>query len=330
MKSKTKYEVNEQTIAKLFDKANIKNIDKIASLGAGEFNSVYSVNAEGMEYVIKIAPLKTKSILTYEKLMMQQEVYYYTVMNEQANINVPKVYFYDFSKTIIPTDYFIMERLHGKQIDKAGLTKEQMEQAEKQLAVMVAKMHSVKGDKYGYRQNELHDNWYLAIYDMVSNLIQDCKRFRKNTNRGERLLEYIKSNQELLEDVPCNLINFDIWSPNIFISEVKGNIKLSWIDPERCLWGDRIADFVCLEFMNMSLGKKKKSLQAYNKEADDAILVGREEKIRYAIMLGYLGLIMETEKYARYTILHFGYWRNVLVSKILFKNCFKQLRELMK
>ena len=99
----------------------------------------------------------------------------------------------------------------------------------------------------------------------------------------------------------------------------------SWIDPERCLWGDRIADFVCLDFINMALDKKSRTIEQYNQVSENPIVVGEEEKIRFAIMLGYLGLIMEVEKYSRYTFSHFGYWRNVIVARMLFSNCFRRL-----
>ena len=78
----------------------------------------------------------------------------------------------------------------------------------------------------------------------------------------------------------------------------------------------------------MSLDEKTATIQAYNRAADQPIVVGDEERIRYAIMLGYLGLIMEVEKYARYSLFHYGYWRNLAVCRMLFSNCFAQLDEL--
>lgn len=330
MRSRTKLELDNETIVKLFAKAGIDGAENISPLGAGEYNSVYSVDAAGKAYAIKIAPQESVGILTYEQQMMVQEVYYYSLMANQAEIRVPEIYFSDFSKMEIPAEYFIMERLQGKQINQAELSDVQVKEAEEKLAAMVAKMHSVKGDKFGYRQNQLYDNWHLALQSMVINLIEDCKRLGKKTKRGEKLLEYINDNKMLLEKVECSLINFDIWPSNIFCDWEDGELNLSWIDPERCLWGDRIADFVCLDFMNVSLEEKTTTIQAYNRVSDKPIVVGNEEKIRFAIMLGYLGLIMEVEKYARYTFFHYGYWRNVLASRKFFSDCFMQLDELMK
>ena len=320
MRSKTKYEVDETTLIKLFEKAGIAGAENIAPLGAGEYNSVYAADAGGKAYAIKIAPLASAKILTYEQQMMAQEVFYYAIMAEQAGVRVPKIYYSDFSKSEIPAEYFIMERLPGKQIDQTELSALQKEAAEKKLIAMVAQIHTVKGDKFGYRQNGLHDNWYLALQAMVSNLIDDGKAMGKRTKRGEKLLAYIQRNQQVLERVECSLINFDIWPPNIFVDWENGDLNLSWIDPERCLWGDHIADFVCLDFMNMTLDKKSKTIEQYNQVAEKPVVIDQEEKIRLAIMLGYLGLIMEVEKYSRYSYFHFGYWRNVTVARMLFSS----------
>ncbi len=328
MRSKTKPEIDPGTIVKLFEKADITGATDIAPLGAGEYNSLYAVNAGGAAYAIKIAPQDLSKILTYEQQMMAQEVYYYGLMANQAQIRVPEIFYVDFSKKTIPCEYFIMERLPGKQVDQVELSEDQKAKVERELASMVARMHAVKGEKFGYRQNGLHDNWYLALHSMVANLIADCEALGKKTRQGKKLLAYIQIHRQLLERVECSLINFDIWPPNIICDCQDGALNLAWIDPERCLWGDRIADFVCLDFMNFSLDKKIATLEAYNRSSDHPLVIGDGERIRYAIMLGYLALIMEVEKYPRYSLLHYGYWRNVSVCKMIYSACFKQLTEL--
>lgn len=55
MRSKTKIAIDNATIIKLFEKAGINGAENIAPLGAGEYNSVFSVDAAGKNYAIKIA-----------------------------------------------------------------------------------------------------------------------------------------------------------------------------------------------------------------------------------------------------------------------------------
>ncbi|MFN2146188.1 MAG: phosphotransferase family protein [Anaerolineales bacterium] len=330
MRSKTKLALDDATIIRLFEKAGIPGAENIAPLGAGEYNSVYAVDAGGKNYAIKVAPKGMAKSLTYERDMMAQEVYYYGLMAGQAGIRVPEIYASDFSKTEIPAAYFIMERLSGTLLNQAELSGDQKLEVEQKLAAMAARMHAVKGEKFGYRQNGLLENWYLALVEMVTNLIRDCRRLGRRTRNGEKLLAYIRQNQSVLEKVGSSLINFDIWPANIIIQWEGEEFNLAWIDPERCLWGDRIADFVPLDFMHLKLDEKTGTIEAYNRASNDPIEVGNEERIRYAIMLGYLALVMEVEKYARYSLFHYGYWRNVAACKMYFSSCFEQLDQVMK
>jgi fructosamine-3-kinase len=113
MRSKTKLTIDPEIIKNLFDKAGIHGAENIAPLGAGEYNSVYAVGAAGKAYAIKIAPHPSATILTYEQDMMAQEIYYYELMANQAGINVPQIFYVDFSKEEIPAEYFIMQHLPG-------------------------------------------------------------------------------------------------------------------------------------------------------------------------------------------------------------------------
>ncbi|MFH0992985.1 MAG: hypothetical protein V1761_01395, partial [bacterium] len=122
MKSKSKFITDVATIAKLFAKAGIFGAENIAPLGAGEFNAIYAAEAAGKAYVIKLGPADSSRILTYETAMMEQEVYYYSLMRSQTNIRVPSIYFSDFSGTSVPVAYFIMERLEGRHPDPSACT----------------------------------------------------------------------------------------------------------------------------------------------------------------------------------------------------------------
>ncbi|MCD7827447.1 MAG: hypothetical protein LUG85_02790 [Clostridiales bacterium] len=120
------------------------------------------------------------------------------------------------------------------------------------------------------------------------------------------------------------MVNFDIWDSNCIISRKNGELEYTWIDPERSFWGDPVADFVCLGSTNPFKGKSE-ALESYNSISDNPIKGTREEQIRWAAAMGYLALIMETEKYYRYTPLHFGWWRNVSGSVWFYSQAFNAL-----
>lgn len=325
--SKTKYNIDNDTVIKIFEAAGISDVRKISPLGAGEFNTVLAVSAGGKNYALKIAPSPDTEVLPYEHNMMRSEVYWYGRMQKDTDINVPQIYFSDFTRTIIPCDYFIMEKLDGLQPDKMNLSKAEKIQLAEGMAKMTAQMHKVKGDKFGYIQSQSYDSWYDAIRNLTISLIDSCAAKGRKTRRGCKLLRYIDKYKNILESVECRMVNYDIWVPNILAERENGKLNFWWIDPERCFWGDRMADFVCLEFMK-PLKKKISSLNAYNSVADDKLVVTRETEIRYAVLMCYMGLIQETEKYYRYSPKMFGWWRNIISCALMFyKTGFRILKD---
>ena len=325
MESRTKLALSESTVRRLFAAAGISEITDIAVLGAGEFNAVYAAKGNKQAYVLKVAPGIDIPVLHYEQGMMRAEVFWYSQMREHTDIRVPEVYYTDFSHQLIPADWFIMERLPGEQLDQIKLSAGEKAAVDRRLAQMVAAMHKISGERFGYVQNELYADWYAALHAMTENLLHDARAKGKRSKRGERLLGLEEKYRTVLSRAECTMVNFDIWAPNILCRRTENGMECMWIDPERCFWGDRIADFFCLEF-GAPLKKKAKTLAAYNAAAKTPIRVTRDEQIRYALMLGYAALIMETEKYYRYTPRHFGWWRNVAASFYLYQSAFRELR----
>lgn len=327
MKSKTKFLVDDAMAVKLFESAGLKNINSISLLGDGEFNAVYQCESDGKWYVLKIAPDSNAPTLIYEKDMIKAEVYWYDMIRTNTDIKVPQVYYYDSSKKLVPTSYFVMEKLEGDNPSNMKMSAEEKHDFGSNLAVMCSKIHKVRGEKFGYIQNELHDDWYTAIRSMVVNLLEDAKAKGKRSKRGLKLLSYIDKHKAILQKVESRMVNFDLWMPNFIVKRDSNNkLNYAWIDPERSFWGDRIGDFVCLE-MTKTLEKKKHSLTAYNKDNSDPIVLDYNANIRFAIMIGYLGLIIEVEKYYRYSPTMFGWWRNVIASKFNFNIAFKILKK---
>jgi aminoglycoside phosphotransferase (APT) family kinase protein len=325
MISRTKYKLTPDEVKALFTHNGIAGVTDVAPLGAGEYNAVFcATGPDQKEYAIKIAPSSAVAVMTMEKNMMAAELFWYQKIREHTSIRVPEVYATDFTKEKLPADYFIMEKLNGTQLDQTEFTDAEKMESTLILAKMAAEVHTIKNDRFGYVQNGLYDTWYLAIRSMVSAILADCSRMHRRTPRGELLLRLIDKHKAVLEKAECCMVNFDLWPPNVLCSYEAGILHYAWLDPERSFWGDRICDFVCLETM-LPLEKKKASLEAYNAAAQKPILADKDERIRYAVGLGYLALIMETEKYYRYTPIHYGWWRNVSASSVFYKQAFSIL-----
>lgn len=324
MVSKTKFVISDDKIKEIFHHFGIDNIKSISPLGDGEYNAVFEVKAD-KSYVLKLAPDSSIPVLTYENKMMSSEVFWYEQIRIHTDIRVPDVYFSDFSRNIIPTEYFIMEKLDGEMRNTAKLG---MDTVRENTAIMLAQIHKIKNDRYGYIQNQLYDNWYDALCSMIQNLLDDAKRVGKRSKNGERLLKYAEKYKDILMRVECTMVNYDLWDGNVICcKDQNGKTEHCWIDPERSFWGDRIFDFICVDNNPVfRLKSKQKTIDIYNRTADNPIEINYENEIRYAFAQGLMGIIQEVEKYYRYTPHHFGWWRNVLSYTGIYKNAFKVLK----
>jgi len=309
MKSNTKTLLNQNTIIDLCGSAGFKNIQHVKSMGAGEFNAVYAFDADGQEYALKIAPEVGVPVMTYEMNMMHSEVYWYDQLRTHTDIRVPKVYYTDFSKKWIPSDFFIMGRIRGRQMDEMDFSPSERKDATAKLPQMAAQIHSIRHDGFGYPQNGYHASWDQALGSMVEAVICDAERMRHSCENGKRMLACIKRHRDVLARVECRMVNFDLWLPNILCERMGDTMQYTWIDPERSFWGDPVMDFICFE-TDKPLEKKLTSLEAYNQVAEQPLTVGRDEKIRFAFAQAYLGIIMEVERYFRYIPGDEGWTRN--------------------
>ena len=323
--SKTKYEASEAEIKELFSYHKLGNVVNVAALGNGEFNAAYKVTCDhGADYALKIAPPENARVLSYEKSMMEAEVFWYSQMHEKTDILCPDVYVSDFSKKIIGSNCFIMEMMAGKPLWEMGFTDREYEAVQRQKIGMLTKIHRIANDRYGYIQTGLMDSWYEALKNMALRLVGDCKALGHDTPDGERFVNCIDKHENLLRAAPCRMVNFDLWDSNVLYNEETG--KICWIDPERGFWGDPIADFITLGPGQKSpLSAKQKELDAYNEMAQEKIRLSEETEIRYALAVCYLALIEEVEKYVRYEPDNPTYIRNTADAREMYDMAFKLL-----
>lgn len=323
--SRSKFLLEDDMIVKCFEKAGITGITSISTLGAGEYNAVYEAVAD-KHYVLKVAPDPKRETQIYERDLMKSEVYWYEVLKEKTNIRTPEVYYSDFSCEVVPTYWFIMEKIEGAQMDSLEMNEEERAQAVRNSMEIVADFHRVHHDTFGYIQNDQHDNWYLALRSMILNLLEDARVKGYDSENGQKFLAYVDRHQVLFEQAECCMTSFDIWESNIMCNRQDGQIISTWIDPERCFWGDRIMDFICFE-MDKALMDKTETLKAYNAIAELPITGTRGEKVRYAAAQALMGLIMEVERYYRYTP-ELPIWsRNSEFAKFFFKQAFAVFEE---
>ena len=331
MESKSKYVASKEELNAAFIKAELGEVVSFSPLGAGMFNAVYKVDTLGGSYALKIAPNNKDTVMTYETDMIKTEVFWYKEMAAKCSVPVPNIYFEDYSKSIINAEYFIMELVDGTQLDKLKRNEEEKALCQKKLCSQIADIHNIGSEKYGYIQNGLFDTWSKAVRSMFENCAKDLEKYGKKSKRIERLVSYVDAFGSVLDKAPATLVNYDIWDSNIIAKKLDGgDIKMTWIDPERGFYGDPLWDFICLDIMKMTLKDKRETIEEYNKSAKIKAEINAETEIRFAFALGYMGAIQETEKFFRFKRFSEGWTFDVLSSSIYYKNAFKTLEKYAK
>jgi len=336
MKSKTKFYITNTDIEKLFESALSKKVLNVTPLKAGEFNSVYKVecaavaadNSAAIKFVLKVAPHPTTDTLTFEKGMLLHEVNIYSTLQQIKTLTIPKVLYSDFSKSIIDSEYFIMEYIKVPMLSGLKVDSKFKKAIHEKLAEFLAEMHNIDaGNKFGYPHIELFDNWFLALTSIIENLKIDANKKNVKLLGLKKLLYYIEKNKAILKSVPCSLVNFDLWDLNIFVGgNSKDDFSLSIVDPERSFYGDPMADFVTLMPLK-NLNNKQFIFDAYNKRAKNTISLCNNEKIRYYIMHGVLSLIMQTERPFRYRRTQAKWFMQKLAARVFMRHCLNELKK---
>lgn len=326
MISKTKFPITVNQIEKLFKKAGFRKISGIEPLGDGEYNAVYSVTADGRDYAVKIAPSPDCEVLTYEKDMMKAEIYWYEQLHKKTDIKAPAIIYSDFSRETIGTDWFIMEKIGGNALRHCKLSEQEKEESERAILDVAAAMHKTYNNEFGYPTGEKFATWYDTLEHIINDLIKDCAKKGYKCRNGERMLSALKNYKDVFTDVECTMVNFDLHTGNMMYDPENLTGKYWIVDLERGFWGDKILDFVCFDAMH-PMEKKTKTLAYYNCIAEKKIVADEGIKLRYAMGQALMGLIMETEKYYRYTRHHFGWWRNVFACLYFYNSAFGVLEK---
>lgn len=305
MKSLTKANVSDSDIKMVCKHAFHSNCKSFYELNDGFYNISFIVMLEsGKEVVLKIAPSSDVDILTYEKDIMCSEVLFYELIYANTDIPVPHVIIKDFSLEVIPYPYYFMSKLHGITANKVHIiTPAMRKEIYIQKASMLAKLHTIKSDTFGYismkeqcKNKSYHEVFMVIVYA----LIQDGHR--KNTGfpiEENELLQIFKQCEEAFNQVkiPC-LVHYDLWDGNLFLHSEHDMTIVGIIDFERGFYGDPAADF-CQVLGYMDLFNEDYFINEYNKYSPMKVYLDQAMSIRIFAYRLYLFTIMHIECFYR-------------------------------
>lgn len=326
--NKMKRHISLNVLSDIFNKHKLGNIKNVEILTGGEFNSVWKITTDdSQKYVIKIAPKSNTQVMTYEQNLTESEVYAYRKLSELKAVHIPKIFGYS-TNADAPYQYLIMEFIEGKTLLNTKLTNSECDKVMYILGQAMAEMHNISvGDDFGYIQNGLKSTWKDAYLSMVDNIINDALAKHARIPYLNEIKALINQNLPVLNDVKTpSLIHFDLWAGNIILNE--HNDLYCIIDCERAMLGDKMGEFISLDYITPFSTLKNKSLIAgYNSLANEKIEFNTDEMIRLYLMRLYLGLIANVEIYYRYPKFSAQFLGRYLFSKKFLKTTIGELKK---
>jgi aminoglycoside phosphotransferase (APT) family kinase protein len=205
----------------------------------GMFNAAYRLTTDdGRVVVLKAAPPADVPLLTYERDLMRTEALAFELMAAQ-DLPVPDVLH-------VEDGLLLMAALDGEPwwSIRDRVTPEQHSALRGLLGAFTARLHTIKGESFGYPQGPGGDAWRGAFLAMVDAVLADAARFGVALPDGLR--EWFQDRSGPLDEVTTPvLVHFDLWQANIFV-ELDPPRIVGVIDPERAFWGDPLADLVTI------------------------------------------------------------------------------------
>lgn len=324
MESYTKTNVSKYDAKKLFDESGVGIAESIKEVEAGEFNTIFQIKSGDKKYFIKFGSSPEVKVLSYEKDILNTEIYFYNKLEGTA-VKRPNVVFSDSTRSKIGVDYFIMEALNAPLLGYTFPSTSQRKRFSYQLGANLAELHKIKGEGFGYPQCGLEQTWEDAYKKMINNLIADATvlDIKLDSYRINNVLNYAGS--YLKKVVEPSLVHFDVWMGNIFVSKTHNYQGL--IDWERAMWGDPVGDFISLNLFK-KFENNTYLIKGYNSVTPFEIT--EEVLIRANLLRMYLGMIMMIEPCTRWRKGSLIYLGRRIIGKRLFNKAINALEKQLK
>ncbi|OMG00837.1 aminoglycoside phosphotransferase family protein [Paenibacillus sp. FSL R7-0337] len=307
MKSTTKFRLSETQIAKLVE-VNFKDggqLRSIQELKGGMFNAAYLIERTvGLEpFVLKVSSPPEFVLLSYEHHLMQTEVEVYHKISAETSIPAPRVICSDFSRSLIPSDYFFMSALKGQSMHslRKRLSQTQKENIKSRLGDYFAQLHQIRGNYFGYFTDKPEcqfSSWKEAYRHMLKSILADGERLKVKLPY-ERIERVVSKQEHLLEAVTSpSLISFDLWPGNIMLVPNGNDYEIeAIIDFERSFWGDPYADFPPAFLLFKDVREEQGFWKSYTGRLNDNKVLDSEDLRRIELYKLYIFLIMSVETY---------------------------------
>jgi aminoglycoside phosphotransferase (APT) family kinase protein len=243
--SRTKRHLPAELLEDLARRALGGPLQQAVELLDGTFNVAYRlVTTDGRVGIVKAAPTDPATLLRHEHGIMRTEAIFYGLAADV--VPVPEIIYADFDRDRYDTDVIVMSELPGVPWSRLEPDAAQAAGLRHQLGRLAAELHTITGTTFGYPQASVGlsaTTWPEAFLLMTRALLADAEQHGV-TVPATAVVNAVAAHQDDLAQVDSPvLVHFDLWPGNIFVSD--GRIT-GFIDAERALWADPLAEFATL------------------------------------------------------------------------------------
>jgi len=227
-------------------------VQRSSELSGGGFATVMRVDlCDGRNVVLKVAPPPGVPLLRYEYGVIGAEARYLQLVGScLPDVPVPRLLHYGDDPEVLDSAWLFTSYLPGATLAqlREAIPPGGDHAVRADLGAVVASLHTVCGDRYGYDGSRPHgSSWREAFTTMVHRLLDDAEDWEVELGASPaRIRELLARHGGALDQVRRpTLLHFDLWDGNLICGrDADGRLRLrGLVDGERYLYGDPLMDF---------------------------------------------------------------------------------------
>lgn len=269
-----------------------RRLESMQELKDGFFNAAaLLVLDDGARVVIKAAPPANVRVMRYETDILRAEFEAMRLVRDQAGVPLPEILAYDPTRSLLPSEYFLMTFLPGEPFHKIrrDLTPEQQAHVAREMGRLTRVIGEIRGPGFGYwaQPEPPGVSWRECFDHMVEGVLLDGEDAGVELPLPyDAIRQCIAARSEVLDAVTePRLVHWDLWDGNVFVDPTSGEIT-GLIDFERVMWGDPL-----IEAIFGDMNPDSPAVQGYG----CPVLSTPEQQTRRQLYNAYLYLIMVIE-----------------------------------
>jgi aminoglycoside phosphotransferase (APT) family kinase protein len=227
-----------------------RSLKSFEELREGYFNAAALLELDdGQKLVLKATPPDEVKVMRYEKDLMRAEVESMRLVAACTAVPVPQIQVYDTSRSLLPSDFFIMTCLPGVPFHKLrhDLPPEAQQQVERQMGRLTREMSVITGPAFGLWSQPCAPgvSWRDCFTAMLRNVILDGQDIQVELDQPyEQFYDRLERHFHTLETITQpRLVHWDLWDGNVFVDPQSLQIT-GLIDFERVMWADPLIEAV--------------------------------------------------------------------------------------